>query len=427
MRVMSHRGGILIWSLLASLAAGGGLARLVSRTGLEIAYQGEPLPDRPECTLAPGWDVVPLRELAEEVSTLNAAHEGDNANSDFVLAGTTGNGTVVRFHGLHRLGGLTMAAGMGEEIGYGICAVNRVITVDIDGDGLAETFATTSQIAPRGRPRLYAWSDRKLEGMSAPGIDSSWSHGLAVVPGEEGGPSRLFVTYCGYGEVVEFQARRGASAEGNGFQSRGPEWKEVARLPRSGEQIEAVDADNDGRVDLVASSGFAIEDASIRLYAPGARPGDALVPGLVLDEGGRFGNVRFLVGDLTGKGTRELIAWWCTDLAGGDCEVIRYRLNAEGMVRREVIAVGPAARLWTDDNQAAIADLDGDGVPEVWFATHSGSLWRYDPSSGSAPELVGTFPKGLGPVTVLVADGSMPRDVLLIGQGRVIFRLERLG
>lgn len=423
MRVVSRRGGILIWGLLASLTAGVGLARLASRANLERAYQAEPSPPSPDCALSPGWRVIPMRELPEEVATLNAAREGDNQDNDYILAGTTGEGMVVRFPATTSRGMLTMASGMGDELVHGICAVNRLRTLDIDGDGQIETFATTSQIMPRGRPRLYAWSARKLEGVAAPEIDSSWSHGLAVVPGETGAPSRLFVTYCGHGEVVEFQARRGES-EG-GFLSRGPLWKQVGALPYSGEQIEAVDADNDGRLDLVASSGFALNQASVRLYAPGARPGDPLVPGVVLDEGGRFGNVRFLVGDLSGNGANELVAWWCTDLAGGDCEVVRYQLNAEGRARREVIARGRASQLWPDDNQAALADLDGDGKTELWFATHAGALWRYDPAGGSSPSRVGMFPKGLGPVATLAAKALAPRDSLLLGQGRVVFRLER--
>ena len=40
-----------------------------------------------------------------------------------------------------------------------------------------------------------------------------------------------------------------------------------------------------------------------------------------------------------GDGTQDLVAWWCTDTNGGECEVIRYHLGPEGVRRRIVLNV----------------------------------------------------------------------------------------
>jgi hypothetical protein len=422
MRVVSRRGGILISCLLVLPALGVGLVRDAARTAMVASYRPDAAPTPPAGTIAPGWRVTPLRELPERVATLAAVPGGAGA----LLAGTSGSGMVIRFHPMVTRSVFRMASGMGDQIDHGECAVNRLLVRDVDGDGRAETLATTSQIHPMGRPRLYTWQGQTLAGLVRPEIASSWSHGLAVVPGmDPAGPARLFVTYCGHGEVVEFRARPRESADG--FRDAAPAWKQVAALPASGEQVEAADADNDGRVDLVLASGFSVANASLRLFHPGAAPGAPLVPRRAIDEGGRFGNVRFLVGDLAGDGRRDLVAWWCTDLAGGDCEVIRYRLSSDGVARREVLAQGPASELWTDDNQAALGDIDGDGAVELWFATHAGGLWRYDPAGRSGPTRVATFPGGLGPLIVAGPSPFYPRDQLVLGQDRVVFRLEPSG
>jgi hypothetical protein len=424
MRVVSRRGVILAWGLLAPLAVGAGLVRQALRTALVAAYEGDPAIPAPAAELAPGWRVVPLRELPEEVATVTAPREGHSGLEGHLFVGTSGSGMILRIQPAVPRGMMRLAAGMGDLIEHGDCAVNRVVVGDLDGDGTAETVATTSQIQPTGRPRLYAWEGTTLAGLARPDIGSSWSHGLAVVPGAAGAPARLFVTYCGRGEVVEFRLPRPGAA--GGFRDDAPAWAQVAALPASGEQVEAADADNDGRIDLVLACGFAVGGAGLRLFTPGEAPGAPLVPGRVIDEAGRYGNVRFLVGDLAGDGGRELIAWWCTDLAGGDCDVIRYRLTPEGVARREVLARGPASELWPDDNQAALGDADGDGAAEVWFATHAGRLWRYDPAARSGPDLVATFPGGLGPLAVAGPTSLQPRAGLVLGQGRLLFRLEAI-
>src|SRR5262249_22831084 len=149
----------------------------------------------------------------------------------------------------------------------------------------------------------------------------------------------------------------------------------VARLPHSGEWIQAADVDNDGHAEICVATGYAEGGAAILVYASDA-PGATLRVEHRIDESGRFGNVRFLPGDLRGDGPQALGAWWCTDhLYGGDCEVIHYRLGPAGVLERRILGRDVAAKLWPDDGQATLADTDGDRRPEVWFCTKAGRLW----------------------------------------------------
>ena len=377
----------------------------------------------------PGWSLKVLQELPEPVNALTAASVDSGVQLGTLFAGTSPAGAVYKLNVLGPPGIVaTIATGLGEQYNFGTCCVNRLALRDLDRDGRAELLASTSQVAPRGRPRLYAWSlegGRAMpRGVARPDIASSWSHGLALIPRADGQGDRAFLTFCGFGEIVEYRLEGREDNEGYHHDALG--WKQVGQLDgASGEWAEAADVDNDGSPELCIAAGFGEGKAAIEVYVP-TQPGPGLVHALTIDEGHRFGNVRFLVGDL-GEGVNEVIAWWITDhILGGDCEVIRYRLGPDGVEHREVIGRGEAGALWPDDHQSVVADLDGDGRPEVWFATKGGDLYRYDPDGTAAPHKVLHLEGGIGPITAgIVPNAKLPS--MFIGWGRRVVRMSHTG
>ena len=366
------------------------------------------------------WRVTSLRELPEGVNAL-ATHAGFPGQ---VFVGTGPKAGVYKFNADVPLSLFTFAQNLGDLVEHGTANANRLEVRDLDGDGVPELLASTSQIFPRGRPKLFAWDMSgipKAAGMARPEIRSSWSHGLAFLPRSGGGES-AFVTYCGFGEIVEFQRARETTPAG--FTEESMRWKQVGQLPASGEWLQSSDADNDGRPDLAVATGFSERNAAIHLY-DSPSPGADLVVIAKIEEDHRFGNVRFVVDSLGKDGRKDVVAWWCTAIDGGDCEMIRYRLAPGGSVeRRDVLHRGPASTLWPDDGQYAVGDLDRDGSRELWFATRSGHLWKADPNRPSSPlRHIAHLDGGLGPIALgpLRLDS---RPTLLLAWGTHVLSLD---
>ena len=205
-----------------------------------------------------------------------------------------------------------------------------------------------------------------LRGVARPEILSSWSHGLGFVRSADGDAERIFSTFCGHGEVIEYQLSRSTLEAEFHHETLG--WRQVGQLPASGEGIQTADVDNDGEPDLCLATGYADGKAAIRIYKP-TEQGIADNPKHVLDEGCAFANSKFLVGDMRGDGSHDLIAWWSSQLAGGASKIIRYHLEPDGLTNRTVIGQGDAGTLWPIDGQMTLADMNRDGNSEVWFAT----------------------------------------------------------
>jgi hypothetical protein len=326
----------------------------------------------------PGWSLQVARELPERVCSLAVAPDWAGS-SESIYVGTGPVGGIYRFCPDSPPDIITtVAIGLGDAVDFGTCNVTRLAVRDLDHDGVDELLTETSQVQPPGPPRLYVWSLTQyplLRGFARPDIESSWSHGLAVTRGSDSGSDRIVSTYCGYGEIIEYELVR-QSAEG-GFHHQALAWRQVGRLPASGEGAQTADVDNDGRPDLCLATGFANGRAAVHVYERGEQ-GLVDQPKHILNEAGRFFNVKFIVVDLGDVRGHELIAWWCTSVTGGDCEIIRYQLGPGGLCDREVIGRGDAASLWPMDGQMTVVDSDDSRKPAVWFATVSGNLWRYD-------------------------------------------------
>ena len=365
---------------------------------------------------------ITLRAVRDFPESVNAIlPHPDRMGSLYV--GTSPTGAVHSFNMSVPIGELVVGNGLGDQLNHGTCNVNRLAFEDLDGDGVREILASTSQILPRGRPRLYAWSAHPgvpiLAGMARPDIDSSWSHGLAFLPRPDGTTS-AFITFCGYGEIVEY--RLTSAKDSQGFHASSLSAKKVGQLPASGEWIQSCDADNDGSPELVLATGYAVGKAAVEFRKSDA-PGAETQVVRRIDEGGRFGNVRFHVADDDGDGRNELFAWWCTDIDGGRCEVIRYEIDTTGVTERTVLAVGPAGLLWADDAQAAVVDLNRNGRPELWFATRSGHLYRHEAGAKSLAH-VAYAQGGFGPLTI--GPKLIPaRPVLLVASGNQVMVVEQ--
>ena len=428
MRVRVRRG---LW-LLATLAACAGVFAFVAGATFPPSAVSPPLVRPPSCEgaireLRPGWAIRAICRFPDPVNALALPPRDGRIPHDNVYVGTINAGGVFRFNVLGDGIFTTIHQGTGDVKQFGDSRVSRLAFRDLDGDGTTELIASTSQVTPRGRPRLYVWSFEGptpiLRGLARPEIRSSWSHGLGFLPRGDGEGESVFATFCGCGEIVEYQLKRGG--EESGFCRDGLAWKQVGQLPASGEWTETADIDNDGRDDLCFAVGYGERAAAIHAYQSDA-PGAALRLGHAIDEGGRFGNVRFVVANGRGDGKNDVIAWWSTDhLYGGDCEIIRYRLDTGGVTERTVIARGEAGTLWPDDGQIAVLDSDGDFRPEVWFGVKSGNLWRYDPAGTAPPERILKIEPPLGPIVGGITDGT-GRPTLFLGWGRDVLRLDRV-
>jgi len=393
-----------------------------------------PGPDDPERTttgpapeviaLDPAWRLGPRRMFDADVTALLAHRQPSGPLKEDVFVGTGGVGGLYRFDpAASTTARLLVAEGLGDAEEHAICSVNGLAIRDVDDDGDDELIATTCQILPRGRPRVYLWS---LHGGRAPEFEcfarspirSSWSHGLAFA----GGSGRFFSAYCGFGEVVEYRhAANRDSAEG--FEGAGLAGRVVRTLEASGEQAGAHDLDGDGIDEVIVATGYALGKATIDAYRP-APVGLEDEPILRIDEGGRFANVRFVVGPVGGQGRLALIAWWTSELIGGRAEVVRYRIEGGRVVHRQLIGEGPSGRLWSSDGQVALVDTDGRGGPEVWATGAEGYVWRFDPAK---PDLgmkcILQIGASLGPITGFPAQSRRPAT-LYIGSGRDVIALE---
>jgi FG-GAP repeat len=410
----------LIIATIAGVALWGRSLAIFSHGSLATA----PPPTLENATLhlEPGYALGVLREVPEDITALAVATAQTPELTGEVFVGTGPKGSVSNFNFVTPATCGTIGEGLGDYFHFGICEVNTLALRDLDRDGTPELLAATSQILPRGRPRLYAWSlaaPHALRGMARPDIRSSWSHGIGFLGAPDAPSQSTYVTFCGFGEIVEFQLASDTTEEG--FARESLRWKKVGQLPVSGESVLTTDVDHDGQTEIVVATGFATDLSAIHIYAAD-RPGSDLRLERVIDEGRRFFNVRFLVGDTRGIGGRDLVAWWCQAEENGECEVIRYRLGPEGVRERTVLALGTKASLWPCDGQMALMDMDEDGHPELWFVNGTGTLWRHDESQSEPLVRIAQVEGRFGPIAAAPATSKTP-PALLLGWGRSVLRL----
>jgi hypothetical protein len=410
------------WTLVAGVAALilAPIANVVLSVGSAVASRAHNADAAIE-VFDPQIQLQVLCEAPERVTAL-APYMATSRSSEQVFVGTGKSAGIFRFNPNYQPEILTaVALGLGDTVQFGMSEVNSFLVCDLNQDSTPDLVAVTSQIEPRGRPRLYAWSLSKppvLLGVARPEIESSWSHGLGIASRSHRDSPSVFSTFCGFGEIIEYQMSRETTP--SGFQLDGISWRQVGQLPASGEQAVTADADNDGTTDLCVASGYAAGMAAIRIYNVESI-GSESQPRHVIDESERFGNVRFLVGDLAADGTNEVVAWWCSDSAGGDCEVVRYRLGADGLRDRTEITRGDASELWPLDGQMVVADIDDDGAPEVWFVTSAGNLWRYEPNQSPSATQVCVIGGLGGPLVASIPEDG--RQCLYVGRDRSVLRV----
>lgn len=360
-------------------------------------------------SLEPGWQLEGVRTIPGEVNALLVGQKDDPKNlCGLLFVGTSGAGAIFRLNIASQGDPMVIVEGLGDANNLGQCYVNHLALHDLDADGTPELLGSTSQVSPKGLPRLGVWTLKAgvtaPRALARPEIMSNWSHSLGFLPRAGQGSDSAFITFCGYGEVVEYRMK-GRQASDGGFLHDELDWKVVGQTPASGEWLQVADADNDGRPDVCIATGYALGKAAV-LIEESAAPGAPLRLRHRIDEGGRFGNVRFQVVDFGQTGTQEIVAWWCTGLADGDAELIAYQLGPEGVRTRTVVAHAPASDLWADDGHFTTGDLDGDGRTEIWFASGGGLLWQYAPeglsskASSAALSLVARFHGSVGALAI---------------------------
>jgi hypothetical protein len=413
-----------------------GLGLVVAATGavsLHLQAPVHPVDTAPPLSdavtsLGDGWDAQLIMRLPEPISAI--ASYVQNGERSWVVFGTGDHGSVFecdlvymqQYTESHQM----ISREVGETGKFGMCAVNTLACIDMDQDGVTELFASTCQIVPMSRPRTFVWSsfNRSLpvpRAVARPAIQSSWSHGLGLTYGPDGQPRSLVGTYCGYGEIVEFRLLTGRDDENYDALS----WRVIGQLPASGEQTLGDDVDNDGKPDVCMAVGFAEGKASIHVFEADTTRG-ALPLKRVIDEDGKFSNVRFVVGPTREDGLKDLVAWWTTDhLQSGHIVMVRYRLDADGVASREVLAEGDE-RIWPVDGGAVVFDSNEDGRPEIWFGSVTGELWRLEPGQAAAPTLVAHFRSPLGPLLARARTKHMS-PCLFICHDRDVVRLQATG
>ncbi len=374
--------------------------------------------------LEEGWTAKVLLQLPSEVTAIAAFEEDPRRGRVFI--GTGGRGGVYQAdvdgsEYIHVASLITNEVGELPE--HGLCPVNTLAMTDLDHDGTPELLASTCQVLPMSRPCTFVWSTPEgskpvLRGLARPDIASSWSHGLGVILNEDGSPKSVVGTYCGHGELVEYRLVKGDGHE----HFDGLSWNVVGQLPASGEQTQAADVDGDGKPEVCVAVGFALGKAAVHIYGDDSSTG-TLPLMQVIDEGGRFANVRFLVVTKGVGPTRDLVAWWSTDhLRSGHVEIIRYRFGPKGLLDRTLIAEGDD-HLWPTDGGMTVAAINENAELEVWFNSVKGDLWRLPIAGEGVPTVVARFGPGLGPLLAIPArSGRSAR--LLACHGKDVLRLE---
>jgi hypothetical protein len=388
----------------------------------------ESLNDRPlsaDVSLEAGWRGVTATTFPQKLHSL--LYEPSVLKGLVVGCRQSGGVYTYRRHGAPK----SLATDLNDHGPFGSVEVNALHVADLDGEGRPELVAAVSQVLPRQPPRFYVWtlSDvPQFRGVTQPRIESSWVHGLASVasPGRRG--RTLLSSFCGFGEVVELRFENRTLPDGMAF--HGLSSRQAADFPISGESLGIADVTRDGRQSpqLCLALGFSEGNAQIRIYRPrpagtGPETPDMFRAGgwnwylqQTIEESGRFANVRMLLDDADGDGSKEIHAWWITGLHGGACEFVRYDLKPDGIHRRLIHATDQPD-FWPLETQLACGDSDGDGRPEIWFASGA-RLWRYDESRDPAPTTIATTPEGFGPIAIAT-------DGVYVGKGRDLLRFER--
>ncbi|MCA9710931.1 MAG: VCBS repeat-containing protein, partial [Myxococcales bacterium] len=296
---------------------------------------------------------------------------------------TVGSGVVSRFSGadatlrVHRRGGQAYAS---PTLG------------DVDGDGTAELVVAT-------------WEDPgEVHVLDAQTLEPKWRQELGPY-GSFGAPHVGDVDGDGHAEVVV------ATLGG-----------EVVCLSESGERRWATNVG--GRLNFQPTVAELYGDGTRQILVTPHLPDDPLV---VLDgvdgrERARFGEVatrraRPLVHDVDGDGRPEIFT---SSRRGG-----LFCVDGEGTVRWRYGFVDADGHQAGGAGSPVLADLDGDGRPELVAGFEDGSLHVVDVRDGA---LVWRFDTGREEIEASPAvgdvDGDGRREVLVAGHDRHLFCLE---
>ncbi|MCE9578845.1 MAG: VCBS repeat-containing protein [Deltaproteobacteria bacterium] len=383
--------------------------------------------------LAPGWTGEVVAQVPQSYAGWDV--EIGDADGDGCPEILTGSAPDSRIYQFRKRDGVwdsrtLLDSAAGDRGGM----VLGVRIVDLDHDGVPEIIAGTGQDDDSiARLHLMHTDGERLTQqrmIQSPENTSSYTHGLATADLDGDGVDEIVSAYCGHGEVIRYDVAP---------QTLVPSARKVLQLGNSGEDAILADVDGDGRVELIVSSSFRDDAARIEIHDLDPATGDPIAtPRLVIDQydGHPAFYASLLVGDLDGDGAPELIVGWKAKQDENRASLLAYRIRgASAEVAYVLSHEDQDLDLGYFEKMMAIADLDGDGRPELVVSTrgdglsegipsaHLGHVFRYfvSPDGEVRRELVLDFDQDLAESAWLAvgdADGDgRPDLVLATGKG----------
>ena len=313
--------------------------------------------------------------------------------------------------------------------------IERIHRTDLDGDGFPDIITpNTHGHLERGPTRIF-----RAEGAAGPGPDSTWA--ITDLPNDSGWRSRVAdVDGDGYQDLIVVNGENGVTSELPSYVywgGPGGLTGELTILPTVGAyDVAAVNVagHGDGRLDLVMPSAWTDH------HNPGLpRPIHVFIqvePRQFEDRGAASGvtsvaGLSIAAGSLRGDGVLDLVianlysaydldadsfVWMGRPGGGFEAEPIRLPTRAASVVR--------------------LADLDGDGLPEVIFAggdqvlvywNRGGRISPTDVTRLDVPGYETQFQRGAVGAAVADVDGDgRPELVLITRRGVEIRRADAL-
>jgi hypothetical protein len=317
--------------------------------------------------LAPGWD-------GEIVATVDQSYAGwdveigdaDGDGRPEILTGSAPDSRVTLYR--KRNGAWESHVLVDHAAGDQPGVVLGVKITDLDGDGRPEVVAGTGQYDDDVARLLVLRTDGEtatvLASLQAPDNTSSYTHGQAIADLDGDGIQEIVSAYCGNGEVIRYDL----SSDLKTIDSH-----KVLQLSGSGEDSQLADVDGDGRLELLVSNGFRDGEARVEIHDLDPTTGDPIAePRLVLDgfEGRTAFYASLMVGDIDGDGRPELIVGWKAEQTVNRASLVAYRVGRETAEVAYVLSrEDQDLDLGYFEKMMAIADIDGDGHPELLVST----------------------------------------------------------
>lgn len=243
--------------------------------------------------------------------------------------------------------------------------IERIHRTDLTGDGFADVvIPNTHGSLDRGPTRIFRLADG-----ATPGPDAAWT--WRDLPNESGWLSRVVdLDGDGFPDLIVVNGENGVTSELTSYVywgGAGGLTGERTELPTTGAyDVVVTDLDGDGRLDLLFTSAWTdhhnegrLRPLQAWLQRDGRRFEEATeAVGLTGEAATALG-----LGDVLGRGTTDLVVANLRTEYLPDTDSFVYGGLPDGGFDREPVRLPTRAA-----SQVLLADLDGDGRPEILFA-----------------------------------------------------------